>query len=113
MSLAVVCLCAEWCGTCRDFRAAFDDVARQWPDAGFVWADIETHEELLDELGIEIENFPTVLIASGAGSALHFAGPITPFADTLQRLCRTAAAGDLPTSQASAWKTLLTTLIRM
>ena len=22
--LDVVCLCAEWCGTCRDYRATFD-----------------------------------------------------------------------------------------
>lgn len=112
MSLSVVCLCAEWCGTCRDFRTAFDEVARQWPGAGFVWADIETHENLLDELGIEIDNFPTVLIASGGGRALHFAGPITPFADTLQRLCRTADAGDLPVSHAPAWMALLTRLGR-
>lgn len=112
MSLAVVCLCAEWCGTCRDFRAAFDSVARRWPDAGFVWADIEAHEDLLDDMGLEIENFPTVLIASGDGSALHFAGPTTPFADTLQRLCRTAEAGDLPTLDAPSWLTLLNTLAR-
>ncbi|WP_018229133.1 thioredoxin family protein [Methyloversatilis universalis] len=112
MSLAVVCLCAEWCGTCRDFRALFDGVAGQWPDAGFVWADVETHEDLLDDLDLEIENFPTVLIASGDGRTLHFAGPITPFADTLQRLCRTAAAGDLPAIQAPAWLTLLSTLRR-
>jgi thiol-disulfide isomerase/thioredoxin len=107
MSLSVVCLCAEWCGTCRDFRLAYEAVARQWPEARFVWMDIETHEALLDALGIDIENFPTVLIVSPAG-AVHFAGPITPFAETLQRLCRAAHAGGLAAGGGgTAWAALL------
>lgn len=109
MSLTVLCLCAEWCGTCRDFHPAFSAVAGQWPDATFLWADIETHEDLLDELGIDIENFPTVLVAT-AEQAVVFAGPVTPFADTLQRICRTAAAGDLPQQAPSAWEALLARL---
>lgn len=94
MSLNVICLCAEWCGTCRDFRPLFDRVASHAPTDRFLWVDIEAHEALLDSVGIEIENFPTLVITPAAG-ATCFAGPVTPFAETLERLCRAARAGDL------------------
>ena len=105
MSLSVICLCAEWCGTCRTFRAAFDDLSRQSPDDRFLWVDIETHEALLDRIGIDIENFPTVLILTATGEP-HFAGPITPFGDTLRRLCRAARAGDLSPDTSQPWREL-------
>lgn len=94
MFLNVICLCAEWCGTCRDFRPLFDRVASQAPADRFLWGDIEVHDALLDSVGIEIENFPTLVITPAAG-ATCFAGPVTPFAETLERLCRAARAGDL------------------
>ncbi|MBR6976648.1 MAG: hypothetical protein IKH84_07090 [Ottowia sp.] len=28
---AALCLCAEWCGTCREFRAIFDETAAPIP----------------------------------------------------------------------------------
>lgn len=59
-TLLVACLCAEWCGTCRDYRAAFDQLADAHPDACFAWIDIETHADRLDDL--DVENFPTILI---------------------------------------------------
>lgn len=76
------CLCADWCGTCRDYRAVFDQVAAQHPGMRFLWLDIEEDAELVGEL--DIETFPTLLIADGA--ALRFAGPLLPHAGTLSRL---------------------------
>lgn len=101
MTLHVICLCAEWCGTCRDFRPAFTSVATQSAGDRFQWIDIETHDALLDALGVEIDSFPTVLIAGD--DRLCFAGPVTPFADTLQRLCRAARAGTLAFGGESVW----------
>ena len=49
-TLLVACLCAEWCGTCRDYRTAFDQLADAHPDACFAWIDIETHADQLDDL---------------------------------------------------------------
>ena len=37
-----VCLCANWCGTCRDYRPLFDDLARAHPQMRFVWVDMKT-----------------------------------------------------------------------
>ena len=57
----------------------------------FVWIDIEDQAELLE--GVEVENFPTLLIA-GAAHPLFF-GAITPHPQTLNRLVAGALAGDL------------------
>lgn len=56
----VVCLCAEWCGICREYRDGFKEVARQFPALLFYWLDIEDHADHLGDL--DVENFPTLLI---------------------------------------------------
>lgn len=90
--LRVVCLCAGWCGVCRDYRAAFDAAAAEAGTAAtFAWIDIEDDAELVDDL--DVENFPTLLIARGA-QALFF-GTITPQPGTLARLVQGALAGEL------------------
>jgi thiol-disulfide isomerase/thioredoxin len=58
--LAVVCLCAEWCGTCREYRQEFECLAGRFPGVSFLWRDIEENPESLGAL--EIENFPTILV---------------------------------------------------
>jgi thioredoxin 1 len=78
----VVCLCAEWCGTCRDYRPALARLAQAHPHWCFAWVDIEEHADLLDE--IEVETFPTVLVADEAGQ--RFFGPLLPHIETLARL---------------------------
>jgi thioredoxin 1 len=91
-ALRVVCLCAGWCGVCRDYRAVFDAAATQAGGAAtFAWVDIEDEAELVGE--VDVENFPTLLIARGA-RALFF-GPITPQPGTLARLVQRAAGGGL------------------
>jgi hypothetical protein len=91
-ALRVVCLCAAWCGACRDYRSVFDDASAAFGDqATFSWVDIEDDAALLDD--IDVENFPTLLIAA-ADRPLFF-GPITPQPGTLARLVQGALAGDL------------------
>ena len=56
----VVCLCAEWCTTCREYRSGFNELAAEFPEARFCWLDIE---DRADDLGdLDIENFPTLFI---------------------------------------------------
>jgi thioredoxin 1 len=81
-ALWVVCLCAEWCGTCRDYRPLFKEVARAHPELRFAWVDIEDHSEIADEF--EVETFPTVLVAGRDGT--RFLGPLLPHAETLSRM---------------------------
>ncbi|MEF7617059.1 thioredoxin domain-containing protein [Aquincola sp. MAHUQ-54] len=91
--LLVACLCAAWCGTCREYEAVFD--AGRAADGGaadWVWVDIEDEDEVLGP--IDVENFPTLLIARG--DTVLFFGTVTPHAQTLLRLVQNARAGDFP-----------------
>jgi thioredoxin 1 len=91
--LLVACLCAEWCGTCRDYRPPMRQLALDLADEVEVaWVDIEDHDEVPDDL--DIENFPTLLIARG--DTVLFYGTVLPHAQTLVRLMQGALAGDLP-----------------
>lgn len=92
--LLVACLCAAWCGSCRDYRAAFEAVAREHPAARFVWLDIEDEADALAPFDLDIENFPTVLVACGA--ELRFLGTLLPHAATLARTLAVAGQGALP-----------------
>ncbi|HSV45125.1 MAG TPA: thioredoxin family protein [Ramlibacter sp.] len=78
----VVCLCAAWCGVCREWRALFDQVAAAHPELGFDWVDVEDEAEALGE--VDIETFPTMLVARG--NQPLFYGPIPPSASQLSRL---------------------------
>lgn len=90
--LRVLCLCAAWCGVCRDYAALFDDAALAFgAQAAFARLDIEDEAELLGN--VDVENFPTLLIARGA--KLLFFGTVTPHAQTLTRLVQSALAGEL------------------
>jgi len=81
----VICLCAEWCGTCRDYRAGFEDLASRFPEVRFRWLDIE---EQADDLGdLDIENFPTLFIQRQ--ESILFFGTMLPHLSHLQRLIET------------------------
>ena len=78
----VVCLCAAWCGTCRDWDAPFFSAAADHPQADFHWVDIEDEADALGD--IDIETFPTVLVAHRG--RVRFYGPVLPSAAQLSRL---------------------------
>jgi thiol-disulfide isomerase/thioredoxin len=77
----VVCLCAQWCGTCRDYRPLFEAVARAHPGWRFAWVDIEDDADVAGDF--DIETFPTLLVADAEGT--RFMGPLLPHAATLAR----------------------------
>lgn len=83
-SVLVVCLCAEWCGVCKDYRSRFSQVQSSFPQARFLWIDVEDEADLLHPL--DVENFPTLLIA--VGDVPRFFGPLTPQVEMLERLIR-------------------------
>lgn len=80
----VVCLCAEWCNVCSDYRSRFLQLQSNFPQARFLWIDVEDEADLLHPL--DVENFPTLLLA--VGDEPRFFGPVTPQAQTLERLIR-------------------------
>ncbi len=90
----VVCLCAEWCGTCRDYRRAFETRARGRSDAAHVWLDLEDDADWLGD--IDVETLPTLLVLHGERPM--FFGPVLPHIDVVDRTLRALAqhgpAGD-------------------
>ena len=88
----VACLCAAWCVACREYGATFAALAARFGDeVDFAWIDVEDDADALGDL--DIENFPTLLIADAGGA--RFFGPVTPQAQTAERLIRGALAGAL------------------
>ena len=88
--LLVACLCAQWCGTCRDYLPLFTQLQAEFPRVRFIWVDVEDESELVDP--VEVDNFPTLLMARG-GSPLFF-GPVMPHLETLKRLIQNHVQGD-------------------
>ena len=87
----VACLCAAWCGSCRDYRPLFDQLAAQFEgQAEFAWVDVEDEADRLGDL--DVENFPTLMIA--IGDSLQFIGPVAPQLGTAARLVRSALDAD-------------------
>lgn len=90
--LLVACLCAAWCGTCRDYRAVFDALERRFgAQALCLWVDIEDEEDTLGD--VDVVDFPTLLIARE--DTVLFFGPVTPHPQTAQRLVDSARLGEL------------------
>jgi thioredoxin 1 len=93
----VICLCAQWCGTCRDYRAVFSTLQLAWPHLHWHWVDVEDEADRMGDL--DIDNFPTLIVAQinsaapGTPVDLLFAGPLLPHAQTLSRLLEAIAAG--------------------
>ena len=77
---------------CQDYRSRFAQVQASiqadCPQAQFLWLDVEDEADLLHPL--DVENFPTLLLA--VGDEPCFFGPITPQAQTLERMVRMTLA---------------------
>jgi len=105
--LLVACLCAQWCGTCRDYRPLFDQLQAEFAAAQFVWIDIEDEADLVDP--VEVDNFPTLLVV--ADGQARFFGTLTPHIDTLRRILQTQLSAErapsvAPEAQALAQRVL-------
>ncbi|MFN9708235.1 MAG: thioredoxin domain-containing protein [Burkholderiales bacterium] len=91
-SLLVMGLCAQWCGTCRNYQPLFDSVRSQFAGrARFLWVDIEDHADCLGS--IEVENFPTLLMA--CPEEIRFFGVLLPHRNILEKTIEHALHGPL------------------
>ena len=79
---SVICLCAQWCGVCRDWRDIFNEAAASHPGVRFVWVDVEDEAEAMGD--VDIETFPTLLVAQG--KTPRFFGVVQPSSAQLSRL---------------------------
>jgi thiol-disulfide isomerase/thioredoxin len=78
----VLCFCAAWCDTCKEYQPKLEGLASQHPEVCFVWVDIEDHPELLGDE--DVENFPTIAIVQD--KTVRFMGTILPHIEHLDRL---------------------------
>ncbi|HSW15741.1 MAG TPA: thioredoxin family protein [Ramlibacter sp.] len=78
----VICLCADWCGACREWRPQFEQAASAHPLAQFAWVDIEDQADVVGD--VDVETFPTLLVAH-KGQA-RFLGPVLPAVAQIGRL---------------------------
>jgi thioredoxin-like negative regulator of GroEL len=81
----VICLCAEWCDTCREYRRLFEQRAARAADALHLWVDIEDEADVLGDL--DIETFPTLLVLHGHQP--RFFGPVLPQIEVIDGMLRT------------------------
>ena len=89
----VACLCAEWCGSCREYRAVFATFSARYGErCEFAWIDVEDESDALADP--DVDNFPTLLIA--AGERALFYGAVTPA--SAERLVAGAVDGSLAPS---------------
>jgi thioredoxin 1 len=78
----IACLCAEWCGACREYRDVFEQLSNAHPTLCFVWIDIENQAEVSDLF--DVENFPTIVIEDR--TITRFSGTLLPQRGILERL---------------------------
>ncbi len=86
----VICLCAAWCRACGEWAPVFEALAAAHPRARFSWVDVEDEADAMGE--VDIETFPTLLVAHGAQA--RFFGPVQPSPAQVGRLLDSLLATD-------------------
>ena len=106
----VACLCAEWCRSCREYRACFESFRPREGAVRLAWIDIESNDRILED--IDVDGLPTLLV--GNGTEVVFAGPVIPRIEILQGLVARAMRLELPPlrdEKTVQWATRLLTRI--
>jgi thioredoxin 1 len=88
----VACLCAAWCGVCREWLPQFTAQARAHPHMRFAWVDVEDEDESMGD--VDIETFPTLLVARG--DQVLYLAPIPPLGKQFTRLLARLQAQQAP-----------------
>ena len=96
--LLVACLCAQWCGVCRDWQPQFTALAERFPQARWLWVDVEDQADAQD--GYEPENFP--VLAVQRGTTLLYCATLPQQIATWERTIRAVAAADASALQLAA-----------
>lgn len=90
----VVFLCAQWCGTCKTFAADAQALAQAFPQALFLWLDVEDDSAVVGD--VDVDNFPSLAVFV-RGVPVHF-GVTMPQRGVVGRLLKAllATSADAP-----------------
>jgi thiol-disulfide isomerase/thioredoxin len=106
----VICLCAQWCGVCREWRSQFERAAADHPRMRFAWIDVEDEADAMGD--VDVETFPTLLVA--AGDRPLFFGAVAPSGNQFSRLLESfSETGAAPAGVSPAIPPLFQRLIRV
>ena len=72
--LVVIDFWAEWCAPCRTYGPVFARVAEERTDAVFARCELDSNEELADELGVQA--VPTTIVFVGGEPVVGAAGQL-------------------------------------
>lgn len=86
-SLVIICFCAAWCDTCREYETNFAQLAQEITQHTFVWVDIENNPELLGDE--DVEDFPTIAIQNTNENLFY--GVQLPYTNLLESLIENCA----------------------
>lgn len=84
----VVCLCAQWCNNCEDWKKEFQLLSEERGDSCFVWLDIDEHPDMVAE--VDLDTLPVLAIYKNEDIA--FLGPVRPDKTTIETLINGARA---------------------
>ncbi|ENC0772265.1 thioredoxin family protein, partial [Shigella flexneri] len=56
----VVCLCADWCNHCNDWKNPLIELSEKYPKDFFIWMDIERHSDMVSE--VDLDTLPVLLV---------------------------------------------------
>ena len=87
----VLVLCAAWCGTCKGFMETTQQLAQQFPEAVFVWIDIEDDAAVAGD--VDVMNFPSFAVFRQK-VAVHY-GVSLPHQGVVKRLLAALFAGSI------------------
>ncbi|EJH7015835.1 hypothetical protein NFT50_004404 [Salmonella enterica] len=84
----IVCLCADWCNNCNEWKDGFTSLSEQYPDDFFIWLDIEQYPDMVSSIDLDI--LPVLLVQKN--NDILFLGAIQPRVDAVIPLLNTESA---------------------
>ena len=81
----VVCLCADWCNNCNDWKNPLIALSEKYPNDFFIWMDIERHSDTVSE--VDLDTLPVLLVQKN--NDIIFLGAVVPRVNTIIPLLET------------------------
>ncbi|MCV5555201.1 thioredoxin domain-containing protein, partial [Escherichia coli] len=81
----VVCLCADWCNSCNDWKNPLIALSEKYRNDFFIWMDIERHSDMVSD--VDLDTLPVLLVQKN--NDIIFLGAVVPRVNTIIPLLET------------------------